>query len=128
MRLLGIDYGSKRVGVAISDNAGFFAYPHSVVKNDRNLLKTIEELCRKENVEKIILGESLNYKRERNIIMEDIDRIKGELEDVLRIPVVFEMETLSSAEAERIQGKNEMIDASAAALILKSYIDKNSRG
>ena len=128
MRLLGIDYGSKRVGIALSDEIGFFAYPYSVLKNDKNLLNNIKNICDKENVEEIVIGESLNYKKEPNAIMSEINIFKKKIEAVVKLPIHFEIETLSSAEAERVQGKNEMLDASAAALILKSYIDKNSRG
>jgi len=124
MRLLGIDYGSKRVGLALSDEARHFAFPHDVLKNDRNLVKRIGDVCKKEKVGKIILGESLNYKGEMNEIMKDIQMFKLEIEESLNIPVEYENEILSSAEAERLQGKGDKLDASAAAIILKSYIDK----
>ena len=122
--MLGIDFGTKRVGIALSDEAGYFAYPYSVIKNDKYLLKNLEDICNKEKVGKIILGESLNYKQERNSIMDKVDSLKKDLENTLKIPVLFEAEALSSAEAERIQGKGELLDASAAAIILKSYIDR----
>jgi putative Holliday junction resolvase len=125
MRLLGIDYGTKRVGVALSDEAGVFAYPHSVIKNSKNLSKDIVAICKKENVGKIILGESLNFKGKCNDIVCETDVLKKILEKETGLPVIYENEVLSSAEAERIQGKNEMLDASAAAVILRSYIDRH---
>lgn len=123
MRYLGIDYGMKRVGLALSDEAGNFAYPHSVIRNDKNLLKNVRELCEKEKVKKIVLGESLDYKNEPNKLMAEINIFKRNIEEILKMNVYFQTETLSSAEAERIQGKVEKLDASAAAIILQNYID-----
>ena len=53
MRYLGIDYGSKRVGIAISDASGKIAFPREVLPNDKNLLTRIADLCAKEKVEAI---------------------------------------------------------------------------
>ncbi|MEI6296786.1 MAG: Holliday junction resolvase RuvX [bacterium] len=125
MRILGIDYGSKRVGIALSDEAGHFAYPYSVIKNTNSLLREIKEICNKEGVKKIILGESLDYKGKDNVIMADIKIFKEALEREVEISVIYESEMMSTAEATRLQGYIDKIDASAAAIILKSYIDKN---
>lgn len=127
MRLLGIDYGTKRVGIALSDEAGVFAYPYSVIKNSKNLTKEIIAICKKENVGKIILGESLDYKGKCNDIIRETDVLKRILEKETGLPVIYENEVLSSAEAERIQGKGEGLDASAAAIILRTYIDRNKK-
>jgi len=127
MRLLGIDYGTKRVGIALSDKSGSFAFPNCVLKNDENLFKNISDICRREEVKKIILGQSLNYKGEVNPIMKDAELLKLDIEETLHIPVEYESEFLTSVEAERIQGRGKMLDASAAALILKSYIDKHNK-
>ena len=99
------------------------AFPHSVLEN-RGMGKSVEvvvELCKKEGVGKIVLGESKNYKGEDNIISSLIREFKIQLEKRGQ-EVDFESETLTSAEAERIQGKNEMLDASAAAIILSAYL------
>jgi len=124
MRLLGIDYGTKRVGLALSDESGFFAFPHSVIKNDKFLLKKVIDICKKESVSIIVIGESVDYKGRCNPIMEEINVFKSILENEIKLPVFFENETLTSMEAERLQGKGSKLDASAAAIILRSYIDK----
>ena len=124
MRYLGIDYGAKRIGTATGDSDGGMAFPHAVLPNDKKLISTIKELCDKEHIAEIILGESLDYKMKPNVIMEKITLFKKELEDAIGLPVHFEREFMTSAAAEHLQGKGEMIDASAAALILQSYIDK----
>jgi putative Holliday junction resolvase len=127
MRLLGIDYGSKRIGLALSDEAGGFAFPHSVIPNDGKALQKISDICAEQGISKIVIGESLDYKGKPNLVMREILPFAEKLGKATGLPLEFEKEYLTTAEASRIQGKNETIDASAAALILKSYIDKQVR-
>lgn len=126
MRYLGIDYGSKRVGLALSDEGGRFAMPHSVLPNDHKLISHIIEICKKDNVDGIVLGESVNDKNENNKIMELITPFKKELEGTTRLSVIFEKEYMTSQHAEHFQGKHDMLDASAAALILQRFLDKHN--
>lgn len=126
MRLMGIDYGEKRIGVAFSDESEGFAFAHSVVVNNNKAVGQIKKICQEKNVSKIILGESLDYKGQPNPVMEKIELFKKLLEKETGLPVVFQPEVLTTKEAERIQGKIKKIDASAAALILKSYIEKQN--
>lgn len=126
MRSLGIDFGMKRIGVAISDEAGEFALPFSVLPNDEKLLVSIANICRKKNIKVIVLGESKNFAGENNPVMEKIYLFKKELEKTTGLLINLEPEFLTSAEAERLQGKNAKLDASAAALILKSFLDKKT--
>ena len=128
MKYLGIDYGSKRVGVAVSDEMGKFAFAKAVLVNDRMLLMAIRKICTEEKVEMIVLGESKDYQGEDNPIMKRILKHKNELEAELGLPVHLEPEFMTSAQAEHIQGKTAMHDASAAALILQSYLDRVNRG
>jgi RNase H-fold protein (predicted Holliday junction resolvase) len=74
-------------------------------------------------VGKIILGQSLDYKKQPNPIMEKIDKFKAVLEKEIGLLVVYKWEVLTTKEAERVQGRHNKIDASAAALILKSFIE-----
>ena len=123
MRYLGIDYGTKRVGVAISDEAGEFALPFLVLPNDKKLLTAMTAICREKNIGTIVIGESKNFAGEDNPLQEKINQFKKELEQIVGLPVELEPEFFTSAEAARLQGKNAKLDASAAALILKSFID-----
>lgn len=124
MRFLGIDYGSKRVGAALSDEAGEFALPLQVLPNTATLLPALKKIIAEKKVGAVVLGESKNFKGEPNLIMKKIAEFKRVLEDETGLPVHLEPEFLTSAEAERVQGKNRMQDASAAALILKSYLER----
>jgi putative Holliday junction resolvase len=121
---LGIDYGIKRVGVATSDESGILAFPKIVLPNDKFLLGSIKKIIEEEEINTVVLGESLDYKNKPNPIMEKILIFKKELEKRFDIVVHLEPEFLSSVQAEVIQGKNKKLDASAAAIILQSYLDK----
>ena len=130
MRILGIDYGTKRIGIALSDPEEQFALPHKVIKNAAYDISSIEDLADEielvantSGVQTIVMGESRDYKGEPNAIFPAILDIKKKLESK-GFKVEFELEFMTSQQAERLQGKNDLSDASAAALILQSYLDK----
>ncbi len=127
MRYLGIDYGTKRVGVAVSDASGSFAMPLSVIFNSEDLMDEIDYICTEQNIEEIVVGDSKDYSGKENEIMKEITPFVKNLEEKTNLPVRLHPEFLTSREAEQIQGKNEMHDASAAALILKSYLDVKNK-
>ena len=122
MKLMAIDFGSKRVGIASTDESGGFALPRIVLSNDENLLKIILDFVDENKIEKIIIGESRNLKGEANPILEDIIKFANVLGEAGK-EVVLHPEVYTSMEAQQIQGKGALNDASAAAIILKSYID-----
>ena len=124
MRILGIDYGSKRVGVAVSDERRKFALPVSVVQNTPELLAEIEKIAIDNETKEIVIGESRNYKGEPNEIFLDSMEFKDKLEKK-GFTVYLEQEFMTSVQAERFQGKTNMTDASADALILQGYLDRN---
>ncbi len=123
-RIMGIDYGSRRVGVAISDEGCKYALPHIVLDNTSSLNKGIQNIIDQNNVKGIVIGESRNYKGEPNPILEDIQAFKKEWEGK-GVRVFLEPEFMTSMQAERLQGKNDMSDASAAAIILQSFLDRD---
>lgn len=125
MKLMAIDYGEKRVGIASTDESGQFALPRIVLPNNEDLIEEILNFKNKEGVEKIVLGESKNLDGTDNPIMQKINEFKTELENG-GVEVIFHPEVYTSQEARHLQGNNEMTDASAAALILKSYIDSKN--
>lgn len=122
MIIMGVDYGAKRVGVASTDESGKFALPRMVWPNTHDLAEKIAQLAREWGVEKIVLGESKNLDGTPNPILKEIKVFAEELEKRGE-KVEMHPEVFTSMEAERLQGSNDMNDASAAALILKSYID-----
>lgn len=126
MRYMAIDYGTKRVGISLSDERGEFAFAHAVAKADKHLVPTLAALCKEKAVGAIVVGESRNFKGEENPIMKQVHAFVKNLQEAAGIPVILEPEFMTSAEASHIQGAGDMLDASAAALILKSYLDKKA--
>ncbi len=130
MKYLGIDYGSKRVGVAVSDDRGSLAFPKIVLENKKNLTEKIKEICEEEKVESIVIGESLDSSGAPNPIMKNITVFKKHIESELSLPVYFEAEFMTSHHAaiggKKGEFKKEILDASAAALILQRFLDKRN--
>jgi RNase H-fold protein (predicted Holliday junction resolvase) len=93
-----------------------------VLSNNSTLLDKILEFKLKEGVDKIVIGESRNLDGSPNAIMTEIEEFKQELER-RGVEVVLHPEVFTTVEARRLQENNSMADASAAALILKSFID-----
>lgn len=123
MKYLGIDFGSKRVGLALSDENLQFAFPFKVLENSENLVDDIKNICLENNVSLVVIGESKDFSMKDNQIMEEIKSFITNFKSSSDISVVLHPEFLTSQEAERLQGKNDMLDASAASIILKSYLD-----
>lgn len=138
MRYLGIDYGSKRVGLAISDESSSMAFPYKIVPNNMELLDTIHNICGTEEVGAIVLGESHDLSGQPNKIMGSIEEFKRNIEAELDIPVYFQKEFMTTIEARGRGGKETNnakkvtkdkqvgADASAAALILQRFLDKKN--
>lgn len=124
MRLMGIDFGSKKVGIAMSDELGMMAFPHGVVPNDSKLLATILSLVQEKQVGEIVIGHSLNKDGVANKIHEQVEAFMLDITLELGIPVHLEPEQYSTQQAIRIQGKHAQTDAAAAAIILDSYITR----
>jgi putative Holliday junction resolvase len=124
MRILGIDYGSKRVGLALTDDKGMMAFPHSVLANDKDLLSTIEKLINQEKVEKIVIGHSLDRKGGENAIHAKVEELMLDLTLAVGLPIELEPEQYTTQEAIRLQGRNDKTDAAAATIILNTYLSR----
>jgi putative Holliday junction resolvase len=122
MRYLGIDYGHKNIGLALSDEQGNFVYPYSVISNTGKVVKEIFNICKKEGVGEIVIGESLDFKGQPNPIFVASKKFTESLRLETDLKVNFHPETYSSREAARIIGDDDDLDARAAAIILESYL------
>lgn len=139
MKHLGIDYGSKRVGTALSDDGGSLAFPYKILINDMELLDAIHNICGEENISAVVLGESHDLSGKPNKIMGSIEELKRNLEAELDLPVYLQKEFMTTVEARGREGKEQynarknlkdkstQADASAAALILQRYLDKKNQ-
>lgn len=121
---MGIDYGTKRVGIALSDDRGMMGFPHSVVPNDASLMQKIEGIVTKEKVGLIVIGHSLGRDGAPNKVHAQVEELIQDLTLTVGIPVELESEQYTTQEAIRFQGRNELTDASAASVILNSYITR----
>lgn len=124
-RVMGIDVGTKRVGIALSDEGQQMAFPEVVLKNDNDLVKNICALITKKKVVEIVLGHSLDKEGKPNKIHEHTEALLLDLTLETGLPVHLEPELFTTQAALRIQGRNEMTDAAAATLILDAFLTKN---
>src|SRR3989344_3835506 len=123
MKYLGIDYGTKRVGLAVVPEGGTMAFHLYVIVNSSSLVDDIVAICAKERVSTIVIGNSLNNSNEPNPLMKKVIPFADALKDKTGLPIEFMNEAFSSREAMHLQGDNAMNDASAAAIVLQSYLD-----
>ncbi|MFA6416072.1 MAG: Holliday junction resolvase RuvX [Candidatus Paceibacterota bacterium] len=124
MRYLGIDYGSKKIGLAVSDESGRVAFPLQVIPNTKKLLAEVVAICRQENIAKIICGLSLDFSGQDNPIAKEAKDFCNQLISEINLPLEFENEFLTSVFAGQISPQNKEIDARAAALILQRFLDR----
>ena len=126
-RFLGVDYGTKRIGVAISDQNGTLAFPKEIIQNDKDTFHKLEYLVKKENIKEIVVGESVDFSGKLNVLSGRIEVFILELKEKFNLPVHKQKEFLTSVEARRYRTKPGHVDASAAALILQRYLDLSAQ-
>jgi putative Holliday junction resolvase len=137
MRYLGVDYGSKKIGLALSDEAGSMGFPHTILVNTPRLLGEVRALISKENVGAVVIGESRTLAGGENPIAKDARAFGSHISEHVGVPVFYESEVFTSAEARRAPEKElksrstkrkGAVDASAAALILTSFLSRTNHG
>jgi putative Holliday junction resolvase len=138
LRILGLDYGSRRIGVAICDEIGMTAQGVATIarKNRDADLDTIVELVRHHGVERIVVGYPLRLDGSEGIQCEKINRFIRRLEMRFSLPVIRWDETLSTKEAEELlrkrgvrwEKRRETVDRVAASIILQGYLDAIASG
>ena len=119
MRYLGIDYGSRRIGLALSDAEGRMGFPYGTLGS----LGEVVAVIRREGIGTVVMGFPDVPGRSESPQAREIRRFAGRLERAVQLPVVFESEAYTTKIARR-SSPPEKADASAAALILQSYLDK----
>lgn len=136
MRILGLDYGSKTVGVAVSDPLGFTAQGVEIIRRKsenkmRQTLARIEELIAQYQVEEIVLGLPKNMNNTLGDRAEKSLKLKETLERRTGLPVVMWDERLTTVSANRVlmetgvrrENRKEHVDEIAAVFILQGYLD-----
>ncbi|MDP2648662.1 MAG: Holliday junction resolvase RuvX [Patescibacteria group bacterium] len=123
MKYLGIDYGSKRVGVAVSDDAGGLAFPRTQLSNDDELMEKLAGIVEEEKIESIVVGDTRSHGGGENPVTHEAERFTEDLKR-LGLPVSLVSEAWSSVEVSRYAPKgSEHDDAAAAAFILQRFLD-----
>ena len=127
MKVLALDYGSARTGVAVSDPTGTVARPVGVVQRagEENGLAELARLARKEEVERVVVGLPLTLRGTRGEQAAETERFADALRGVLDVPVELFDERFTTDLAEA--GGSAPEDARAAAYLLSSYLAWSSR-
>jgi putative Holliday junction resolvase len=138
MRALGIDYGQRRIGLALSDATGMLARPWKVIARVGNISQAattiadeIGGLAADEAVDVIVIGHPRRLSGEPNEQTAVVEKLAEQLRRLVATPVVLQDERLSSREAESLLARREkdwrkrkvQLDATAAAVILQDYLD-----
>ncbi len=135
-RFLGLDFGQRRIGVAVSDPSGLIAgsLKTLIVKNTDDALQQVLELVSEHNIAGIVLGLPLNLSGDASEVSKEVEAFAGRLRSSCDVPVFLEDERLSSRLAEsvlhahgkRIKGHKGKIDRIAAVIILQSFLDRQN--
>ncbi len=134
IRILALDLGEARVGVALSDPLGMTAQPLEVVPRYR-LLERLPELVSEYDVQRIVVGLPLRLDGSKGQAAQAVKVAAKEIEAAVKLPVELWDERLTTAQAQRMligadvsrKGRKNNVDKVAAALILQSYLDAKSR-
>ena len=138
MRIMGLDVGSKTVGVAISDPLGFTAQGLEIIRIDEEKeqfgFERLEELVREYKVDKFVIGLPKNMNNTSGPRVEASQAYGRKLEELFQLPVDYQDERLTTVAAERMlveqadisrSKRKKVIDKLAAQLILQNYLDRN---
>ena len=137
MRVLALDYGKKRMGVAVSDGLGLTAQPLTTIerKGFKTDSRIIEELCREREVEELVVGLPVRMDGTMGPEVEAVMRFVDKLQEFLGLPIHTWDERLSTVAAERVlieadlsrRKRKKVVDRVAAAWILQAWLDRRHR-
>ncbi len=133
-RLMGIDFGEVRIGIALSDPLQIISQPYRVIPNDDDTISEIKNIIKSEEVRKIILGLPLNLDGEDTKKTLEVREFSEVLKSNVDIPVIFWDERYTTVEANEelkhmgygIAESRKVIDKVAASIILKNYMENQA--
>lgn len=131
-KIIGVDYGSVRVGIAISDDKKNMAFPHAIIVA-RRAIDEIARVCRDESAEGVVVGYPRTLRGGSSAQTKAVERFAEELKQWIAVPVSFEDERMSTRGAlvllrdkkKQARCARKFDDAVAAALILQTYLDRH---
>ncbi len=123
-KYLGIDYGTKRIGIAVSNDEGTIAFPRKAIKNGAQLFELLSRIIADEKVQSIVVGDTRSFSNLENPLTKEAEGFVTRLKKAMPLPVASAWEAGSSVEASRYapEGASHS-DSAAAAIILQRYID-----
>lgn len=134
-RIMGIDYGEVRIGIALSDPMFTFAYPFITLKNDFSFLNNLSKIISEKKVIKIILGLPSSRFKSSKELAQKVLKLKTDIEIKSKIEVVLWDEEYSSAIAKEkivesvtkksVRRMKGLLDRHSAAVILQEFLDTN---
>ena len=134
MRTLGLDIGSKRIGLAISDSEGEFAFPKGKLerKGRKQDLAALRELIEREEVKRVVIGIPIHMNGREGVGAEAARRFAADLGETTGLVVDTIDERLTTVEAERMlqasghnsRKRKQVVDSVAASIILRTYLDR----
>jgi putative Holliday junction resolvase len=132
-RILAIDYGRKRIGIAISDPMRIFAYPLITIQNTHSFFNELTEIFIEKEIGEVVLGLPFTEGGEKSILYDEIIRLKEKIEKTFSITVNLWDESFSSSIASEIiiqtvkrkskRRDKSLIDKNAAAVILTEFMN-----
>ncbi|MFC1489781.1 Holliday junction resolvase RuvX [Candidatus Latescibacterota bacterium] len=132
MRILAVDYGERRTGVAVSDELGITAQGLDTIEVDdeSEILNRVASLAEEKNAERVVLGLPLNMDGSESEKSEKVRAFGAKLEEITKNPVVFWDERMTSMQAKRVMQELEiktyknkpLVDKISATLILQEYM------
>jgi len=125
-RILGIDYGTKKIGFAFSDEGEKIAFPKTVLPNVWSYIEDkIRSYVQDESASEIVVGLPVGLNGKETELSREVRQFAAKLGEVFKMPIYLENEVYSSAEVRTSGGAPEhKIDASSAALILQTFLDR----
>jgi putative Holliday junction resolvase len=123
MKILGIDYGEKRIGLAVSDESQTFARELDIL-SPKEFWGQIKNIIKGNQISQIVLGWPLNMSGEMTEKTKEVENFKLELESKTGVLVEIMDERLSSKMAENISGSKKNLDSLAAQILLQNYLNK----
>jgi putative Holliday junction resolvase len=137
MRTLAIDHGTKRIGLAISDELGMIAQPLEFVPAEplEKFFARLKEIIAEKNVELLLLGMPRNMDGSYGPAATKVQEFAALMKEAVSVPVKLWDERLTSAQANRYliqanvrrEQRKEKVDKTAAAILLQSYLDATSQ-
>ncbi len=123
-KILGIDYGEKRIGLAVSDETLTFARELNIL-SPKKFWQKLPALIKEHQISKIVIGWPLNMSGEMTKKTKEVESVKSKVENLTGLTVKTVDERLSSVMAENISGSTKNLDSLAAQILLQNYLDAN---